>query len=287
MKQRIITGGLLLAILIPLSIWGSALSHLVIFIVIAALGLCEVGAMFAAKADAKGEGNAKVGAKVNGFGISIGTAYLCALWFGTLAMGIFALVAGLALLFLGEMRRGVQDDTLARLSSTIFAVCYIYLGWGFLLLIHQGWGADAISGDARLLLLYLILVVKITDIGAYFTGSWIGKHKAFPKLSPKKTWEGCIGGVVWALALSFIYMFANDFEVSGISFSPLHVVVLSVCLSITGIFGDLAESLLKRAGKVKDSGRAVKGMGGSLDVIDSILFTAPVMYAYVMYVMAA
>ena len=136
-----------------------------------------------------------------------------------------------------------------------------------------------------MLLVYAILVIKFTDIGAFFTGSAIGKHKLIPRISPAKTWEGVIGGIVVCSIVSVVFLWLMDFRISGISFSLLDAFLLAVVLGVAGILGDLVESMLKRAADIKDSGSWVKGMGGVLDVLDSLMFAVPAMYVYVQWVM--
>jgi phosphatidate cytidylyltransferase len=117
------------------------------------------------------------------------------------------------------------------------------------------------------------------DTGGYFAGKYFGKHKLYPLISPKKTWEGVAGGVVLATVGVFVVR-----EVALPVLTVVDVLVLGPVLCLAGVVGDLSESMLKRALGVKDSGWIMPGHGGLLDRIDSVLFVAPLLYAYVVLV---
>ena len=165
-------------------------------------------------------------------------------------------------------------DTMA---GTLLGVIYVAFLFNYLLKLIVGWGPGV---DGRMLLLYLIAVVKCTDIGAYSVGCAIGRHKLIPRISPKKTWEGVFGGVLTGLAASLLFVYFGHGRIGVFAFSWTDAVVLGLLLPVAGVVGDLIESLLKRAAGVKDSGTYIQGMGGLLDVIDSLLFTAPLLYIY-------
>jgi phosphatidate cytidylyltransferase len=122
------------------------------------------------------------------------------------------------------------------------------------------------------IVLFLFLVIWINDTGAYITGRLAGKHKMFPRISPKKSWEGLIGGLLFALLATWI----------GGSLFPdiptMHLWILCPIIVITGTFGDLVESGWKRAVGVKDSGKLMPGHGGILDRFDSLILAAPAVY---------
>lgn len=159
-------------------------------------------------------------------------------------------------------------------AGTLLGIVYGAFLLNFMTKLLVEWGHE----QGRYLLLLLIVVVKMTDIGAYFTGCSIGRHKLIPRISPGKTWEGCVGGVV-AGVLGGLVVSHLLRDWTGVRvFSPIQTGIISFLLSIAGILGDLIESLFKRAAGVKDSGRMIQGMGGLLDVLDSLLFAAPVLY---------
>ena len=143
-----------------------------------------------------------------------------------------------------------------------------------LVLIYIGNGGT----EGRFLMLYLILVTKAGDTGAYITGSLTHKiignnHKIVPGISPKKSWEGTIGGLALSMTVSWLlfhYMLKND--------APLFSLVAGFVLFFGGFAGDLVESVLKRTAGVKDSNTIIPGMGGVLDVVDSLMLNAPIFY---------
>ncbi len=143
------------------------------------------------------------------------------------------------------------------------------------------------SDDPRLLLAYILIVTKIADCGAYFVGSATarrpgGNHRLSPLVSPKKSWEGLIGGTIFSLAASLIF-----FSIKGgklvyydrVVLNWIDAIIIGVAASVIGLIGDLAESALKRAADQKDSGH-LPGIGGILDMLDSLLPMGPLFYAY-------
>ncbi len=143
---------------------------------------------------------------------------------------------------------------------------------------------------AIFLIVYTMISVWISDAGAYFIGTLCGKHKMCPKISPKKTWEGFVGGIVtsavFAVILCFGYEFIDGMINGGVHtfrVNWLYLVGLAVVISVLGVVGDLTASLVKRECSVKDFGNLLPGHGGILDRFDSVLVAAP--FAYLMYQM--
>jgi len=122
----------------------------------------------------------------------------------------------------------------------------------------------------------LLILVWINDTGAYVTGMLLGKHRLFLRISPKKSWEGLVGGTLFTLIAAFFMT-----RLMGI-LDQTDWIVLAVIVCIFGVYGDLAESLIKRNAKVKDSGTIIPGHGGVLDRFDSVLFVVPVAVVYLM-----
>ena len=137
--------------------------------------------------------------------------------------------------------------------------------------------------EGKYFLLYFILLTKFSDMGAYVVGSLIGKHKMIPRISPGKTWEGFVGAIVVSTgaSLAFVHFFGS--HMAGMN--TYHAIVLGVILSITAVIGDLIESLFKRECGAKDSGSVLPGIGGILDLLDSLLFNAPLMYLSLRHVL--
>jgi phosphatidate cytidylyltransferase len=166
------------------------------------------------------------------------------------------------------------------ISTTLFGLMYVPWLLNFIQKINFFPG---IQDDGRFYVLYFIVVTKFSDTGAYAVGSLIGRHKMIPRISPGKTWEGFGGAIVVSAAASLIFTHFLGDRMPGMK--PLHAVVLGVVLSSTAVIGDLIESLFKREAGVKDSGRLFPGIGGILDLLDSLLFNAPIMYLYLRHVL--
>jgi len=129
------------------------------------------------------------------------------------------------------------------------------------------------------LVLFLAVVTWTSDTGAYYAGTLWGKHPLLPSVSPKKTVEGLLGGIALAVGTALL---AQRWFASQLSLSD--AIILGILLTVTGLLGDLFESVIKRRTGVKDSGGILPGHGGMLDRIDSLLFTAPTFYYYVAYI---
>ncbi|HCT46095.1 MAG: hypothetical protein CMJ35_14460 [Phycisphaerae bacterium] len=214
-----------------------------------------------------------------GTGVAIGVQMLGLLAIALLpteARGTMGLAAGMSTAVLSYMigvLYAVRDrdvkGAISIGSGVLFIHVYMGLMLGFLLLIrreHSIW-----------LLVWVLASVKSCDIGAFFTGTAIGKHKLIPWLSPGKTWEGLIGGLgtsgLVALAGSWLLQH-NGIAAPGLVYSA----IMGVFMGGFGQMGDLAASLLKRDAGVKDSGTSLPGFGGVMDLIDSPILVAPLAY---------
>jgi phosphatidate cytidylyltransferase len=177
-----------------------------------------------------------------------------------------------------------NDAGLLAISTTLFGLMYVPWLLNFLQKINF---FPKIEGQYYVL--YFILVTKFSDMGAYCVGSLIGRHKMIPRISPNKTWEGFGGAILFSTAGSWIFAhyagvhLATSVYPQGMPW--FHAVTLGVMLSVAAVVGDLIESLFKREAGVKDSGRFFPGIGGILDLVDSLLFNAPLMYVYLRHVL--
>lgn len=167
-------------------------------------------------------------------------------------------------------RNKTVEGTVAAAGGTLLSFVYIGVLGSFLLAVrrdHSVW-----------ILLWVLLVAKTCDIGAYFTGRSIGRHKLIPWLSPGKTWEGLIGGMLAAAAAGaggvILLRLAGHTAIPG----PLNGAAAGAVFGLVGQMGDLIESMFKRDAGRKDSGRILPGFGGVLDLIDSPLLVAPAAY---------
>ncbi|WP_411825879.1 phosphatidate cytidylyltransferase [Luteolibacter sp. AS25] len=192
------------------------------------------------------------------------------------AVFIFVALTGAFTLQLRYAIKGIE----ALLAVAVNLLGFLYIAYLFTFASRLSFalpGEGAVPGS--FVLLWLLAVTKFTDMGAYITGSLIGKHKMIPHISPGKTWEGFAGAILFAqLAACGLYALVPG-KLSALS-SWEHVIALGFLLAILAVIGDLAESVVKRSLHAKDSGNMLPGIGGGLDLIDSICFTAPALYFY-------
>jgi phosphatidate cytidylyltransferase len=165
------------------------------------------------------------------------------------------------------------------ISTTLFGLMYV----PWLLNFIQKINFFTPNVEGRYYLLYFVLVTKFSDCGAYAVGSLVGKHKMIPRISPGKTWEGFAGAVVAAMAASVGFAYLAGAHLKGMTQG--HALILGAILSVGAVVGDLIESLFKREAGLKDSGRLFPGIGGILDLLDSLLFNAPLMYLYLRHIL--
>ena len=198
------------------------------------------------------------------------------------ALDVMALIVLVVGSFVFQLRKAVDGQkTLIDVAVTTLGFVYVVLLFSFLTRLLFLPEIDG-TVPGKWLIIWLVVVTKFADMGAYITGSLIGKHKMIPHISPGKTWQGFGGALVFSL-IAGCGMFAllpDDLAILG---CWGWVVCLSLLLSIVAIVGDLAESVIKRSIGVKDSGKTLPGIGGALDLIDSICFTAPVLYFILRY----
>ena len=184
--------------------------------------------------------------------------------------------------FILQLRHPIDGEkALVSVASTVLGFLYIAFLFSFmgrLLFVPDG---DGVTG--AWLIIWCVAVTKFTDMGAYITGSLIGKNKMIPHISPGKTWEGFVGALFWA-QLAGCGLYALLPEALSVLGGWHHVIILGVLLSLLAVVGDLAESIVKRCLNAKDSGQTLPGIGGALDLIDSLCFTAPVLYFYILWV---
>jgi phosphatidate cytidylyltransferase len=194
------------------------------------------------------------------------------------------LFATLLAMFMRQFPQKHNTQPVATIAVSLLGVWYVPFLFNYFTRLAFGWegavGATRVSPTGRWLILYLVAVVKSSDIGAYFSGRALGRHKLFPRLSPKKTWEGFVGGLLAAVVVSLLFHAGLGGKLGRVAFGRVDAVLLGFVLALAGVCGDLFESLIKRASATKDSGRLIPGMGGLLDVLDSLLFGAPMLYAY-------
>lgn len=203
------------------------------------------------------------------FGIGMGTIIPLSIMFRfepTKNWELLFIVLALFSLILMQFKRRDNSGIIVDISTTLFGI--LYVSWFFSFLIKIRYLTGGLGYLAALL-----LITKLGDIGAFLVGSRWGKHPLLPRISPKKTLEGAIGGLVFSILGALVSKPFLPFDYGQLLF-------IAVGLAVLGQLGDLSESLLKRDCQVKDSGNIFPGMGGVLDEIDSLLFSAPVFYFY-------
>jgi phosphatidate cytidylyltransferase len=164
------------------------------------------------------------------------------------------------------------------ISTTLFGLMYVPWLLNFIQKINFFPGVDG-----SYYLLYFVLITKFSDTGAYAVGSLIGRHKMIPRISPGKTWEGFGGAILVSTLASLVFVHFLGHKMFGMNW--IHAIILGVILSVSAVVGDLIESIFKREAGVKDSGKLFPGIGGILDLLDSLLFNAPIMYLYLRHVL--
>ncbi|MCK5528583.1 MAG: phosphatidate cytidylyltransferase [Kiritimatiellae bacterium] len=210
-------------------------------------------------------------------------------WSTDLAVGgeSVLLFSCLIAIFLRMLWQENNPKPIETIACTLLGIFWVPFMLNFFTRLAFTWRdggiTDNLGATAVSLVAYLVVVVKSTDTGAFFVGRSFGKHKMFPRISPAKTWEGLAGGVGTAVLFSLAIFFIMKGQFGNITMRWYDSIILGVILSLAGVLGDLFESLLKRSAKVKDSGDTIPGMGGLLDMLDSLLFSIALLYGYILF----
>jgi len=181
--------------------------------------------------------------------------------------------------FMSLRRKIVGHESINAVGLSLISFCYVPVLFGGFMMRLTFLSPAFETGPW--LLLFVAVVTKFTDMGAYLSGTLFGKTKMVKHISPGKTWEGTMGSFLFALlgAFAVCYFAGEKLDWIGPWWS---ILILSILISVSAIIGDLAESILKRSMEVKDSGATLPGIGGVLDLIDSICFSAPVVFFYLL-----
>jgi phosphatidate cytidylyltransferase len=191
------------------------------------------------------------------------------------------LLIGLLAIPLEALRRGGDFDiAFSDIGATFFGAVFVGVLFGYMLALRVVQGLQKGEETGSALVFLLIFVVWSSDMAAYYVGTSLGRRPLAPRVSPKKTIEGAIGGILGGLAAAFV---ARAWFMERLRL--VDCLVLGIALGVLGIVGDLIESMLKRGAGVKDSASLVPGHGGILDRVDSLLYAAPVLYYYYLFAM--
>ena len=273
------------AVLWTLALWtifsGYEPGFFVMLTLLAMVGLWEYYTML----DHKRLPNFKIIGMICGAVMSAGSFYYMSHWGVTHAQDfeLLALIGCVLVVFARQMFQKTRDlSPLETMAYTLFGLFYV--PWMFLFVTKIVYllprdGAGHVTG--HLYVLWLLVVTKFSDMGAYLTGSVIGRHPLVPHISPKKTWEGFFGALAFSTAGACGLVALKPAWFSFLT--QKDAVILGLGLGFAAVIGDLAESIVKRSAEVKDSGQLLPGIGGALDLIDSILFTAPLLYFYLRF----
>lgn len=169
-----------------------------------------------------------------------------------------------------------SSQPFTNLAVSVFGVAYLTIPLSYMIKINYFQSAPAVF-EGKWWLLYLIFVTKMTDVGGFTIGKLYGRRKLAPYISPGKTIEGSVGGLLVGIITSVIFYYL--FQLLNIPFTITEALLLGVILSVLAQFGDLAESLLKRDAGVKDSNQ-LPGFGGMMDILDALVFVSPLMYFF-------
>jgi len=180
----------------------------------------------------------------------------------------FSLVLFAVFVFSRQFMKKDNTDVLASTAITLFGI--LYISWFFSFIIKLKFLSNGVN-----LVLFLLILTEGEDMGAYFIGTKMGRHLLIPRISPKKTVEGTLGGFLLTLILAILCKPLLP------ELSYWQLLVAGILIGTIVPIGDLAESLFKRDCGVKDSGSSLPGLGGILDMIDSLLLTSPVIYFYI------
>lgn len=171
--------------------------------------------------------------------------------------------------------RSRLQDSLHATSIGLFGLLYIPFTISFIFKLRG-------LNDGVFYIWFLSTITVMTDVGGYFVGKYLGRHKVNLAVSPKKTWEGYIGAFFIQMMSSFIFYHTADYFFEVPVFQVFEIIAVSILIYCSSVFGDLFESLIKRNASAKDSGNFLPGHGGLLDRIDSIMFSLPIFYIYLM-----
>jgi len=263
--------GIIYILVILLGVLGGQVPFLIIFGAILATGLFEFYRMME-------KDTSHAISKI--FNISMGIIIFLSVFLYIKGITVYALPAAILVYLLILIASSVfirREDIFHGIIYSVFGQIYITMPLGLLMLISYSYQNSIPGGGSDWVpILALFVFIWVNDTAAYFIGSLIGKHKLIEHISPKKSVEGFIAGIIFTLLASFI--FARVYH----EFSTVFWIGYGAVVALFGTLGDLFESLIKRTSSVKDAGHLIPGHGGILDRIDSLLVAVPAVYLYLL-----
>jgi len=219
------------------------------------------------------------------YGMLGGALFMFAVWrqlqnpLDASAAHLAGAIAGAVIFFavIKQLLANQPDGFILNMSGTIFGLIYIGFLGSFSLRLLYIRSDDLVSGLATLML--VVACAKVGDICAFFTGKSIGKHKLLSRISPNKTIEGAIGGLAGSILTVIVFTKCAAWP----AFSLHHALIFGLVVGLAAQIGDLVESMIKRDADIKDSGALIPAFGGVLDIMDCLLFAAPVAYYLLVY----
>ncbi len=258
MSKRLISAAVAILLLFAVLYVNSVLNIKIAVYVIAALTVVALAEMYKPLGITKHKSLCVIGA-ITALAVIFAEAYI-----GTV-------VSISVILFFAAAVFNHNEIKFNTVCTALFSTLYISLGFHYLenmLKLKYGMG----------MLFFVLIAAFVTDSGAYFIGRAFGKHKLAPNLSPKKTIEGSVGGILCSVIAIFVYKYVMQCVYSGIELNSVNIIINVVTAAVAGEIGDLSASLVKRELGIKDYGKIMPGHGGVLDRFDSILFVAPTVY---------
>jgi phosphatidate cytidylyltransferase len=274
------------AILIPFVIWAVFRGGVIYLGIVIGIGMLAQREFYGLIED-------KGAHALKSVGLGFGAAVILVAYFGNEYHAMMLMTASLLVLMVAQLRKNEIHEAMASISGTFFGVFYV--GWllSHAVLVRQFHQGAASHYDPALLvtlrvtpdtgiflMIYALVTIVACDAGAYFAGRAWGRRKLAPKISPNKSVEGALGGIIFGVLLGLGTKLAFDSFWPDLSAAMPWSVALgfALVLCVVGIIGDLVESLLKRDAEVKDTGALLPGMGGVLDRIDAPLLGLPALY---------
>jgi len=252
--------------LIILVLWTGKLSFLFFVLALAAIASYELSGLVRAK-----------GASVSKFIFVLRSVFIVANVYFKLISLVSSFIILLAIFFVKELF-SKHSKPIANLGGYFFNAIYIGLMFSTFILTRENATYD--YEENFYIVLSLFAGVWVCDSAAYFIGSKFGKNKLYTKISPKKSWEGLLGGLLFSFVFFYFYS-SYFFNILSLT----NTIILALIVGVIGQLGDLCESMLKRDANVKDSSGLIPGHGGVLDRFDSLLFVVPVAYFYLSFIL--